>query len=695
MSMASDKSVFELYPDGSKCNEYITELSDTDSMTWEAVYWRAKYLYTYGRDICNNQDLIDYFNECFNQGLSVNANQELYMDARKMQSALYIAEEDFKMASNCIQAVLDITEDIPAEMFLDLTYAEVHTDLLRILKSPAMFINDLHTADSNADLLDRQKSIVRALLLKAAEAKNNNKDISIDVASIEKEVVAFALTNSEEYALFKKVISGESATIVIPTTTTKSTEKKPVARKKPTEAKPVDNKDKGKTPKRNSEGLLELIIFPEDEPKETKKEPEKVAEQPKAKPVEQPIVKPVESKPEEKVEEKANTGIDMKNIENMFATLMATVTENANQIASLNGKIQKMSDDSETEKIKAELEESEAKNKELLAQFEAANAQIVENEKQLEEREKLLLESEKQIAENQKQIEENEKRIAEKEAEKSALEEKIAAQNALLEAKKNAEFTEEDLKAFEAYERVIIIDTCAIEHQPELLDYITNNELIRISQTVIQELENHKKYKYDSEKSKMGQRCLKAIRAAQKSLDTCEYEDCYTFLLPEALRIKEGDDIGTANDKEIFSLALRYKIHSNIPVLIISDDTTMQIMADSEHIENITSEEFISGREKIVPVVEVVVKEELTKEQFLTKKLKFHDYGLSQAEVMELQRLGINTVGDLLSKNTDEFAYMKNKKGIPMTARITQIYEKAKRHCDSLFPDEANQTIDN
>ena len=294
-----------------------------------------------------------------------------------------------------------------------------------------------------------------------------------------------------------------------------------------------------------------------------------------------------------------------------------------------------------------------------------------------------MLESEKQIAENQKQIEENEKRIAKKEAEKSALEEKIDAQNALLEAKKNAEFSEEDLKTFEAYERVIIIDTCAIEHQPELLDYITSKELIRISQTVIQELENHKKYKYDAEISKMGQRCLKAIRVAQKSLDTCDYEDCYTFLLPESLRIKDNDDIGTANDKEIFSLALRYKVHANIPVLIISDDTTMQVMADSEHIENTTSEEFVSGREKTMPVA--AKEEKQTKEEFLAKKLKCNEYSLSQYEVTILFGYGVKTTGDLLKKTEDDLAFMRDKKGISYSAKFTQVREKIQKHYNSLF----------
>lgn len=635
MSIASDKSVFEMYPDGSKCTEYINDLSETEALTWEAVYWRAKYLYTYGRDVCENSELVDYLNECFNQGLSVNANQELYMDARKMQSALYILEEDFKMASNCIQAVLDITEDIPAEMFLDLTYAEIHTDLFRILKSPVMFFNDLHTADSDSALLDRQKQIIKKLLIKAAEAKNKDSDIAIDNASIEKEVIAFGLTASEEYGIYKKVIAGESVSVVIPASE-KVVEKKPVARKK-VAPKPAEKSSKG----RNKAGLLEIVIFPEDEPEEEK--PEIVEEvKPKTK-------RKTKAKVEEP-EEKNETNLDLKGLESMLSTIMATVSENSKQIANLQGRLQSTADDTEVEQIKAELEQGEAKNKELIAQLEATKAQLAESEK-----------------------------------EKSELAQTVETQNAILEEKKSAEFTEEELAAFANFERVIVIDTCSLEHQPDLLEYLTDKEMLRVSKIVVAELENHKKYLYDKEKQKMGQAGLKAIKKAIKTSTipyACDYEDSYTSLLPALLQIKSDDEIGTVNDKEIFSVAMRYKLHSNLPVVIISDDTTIQVMAQAEHIESMSAEEFISGKVKIVKETPAEV---ITEDDFLAKKLKCKEYSLSQHEVLVLQGCGIKTVGDLLSKTESDLAFIKDKKGISYTARITQVFEKAKRHYDSLF----------
>lgn len=708
MAIVSNKSLLELYPDGSKCAEYRTDLSKTASMTWEAIYWRAKYLYAYGRDKYTNRELIDYFNECFNQGLSVNANQEMYMDARKILSSLYILEEDFKMASNCIQAVLDITEDIPAEMFLDLTYAELHTDLLRIIKSPSMFFSDLHMADSDRSLRERQKNIMVTLLLSAAKAKSKNRDISIDVQAIAKEVVYFGLIDSKEYEVYKKVLGGDTLPIVIPEPP-KPEPPKPQPQPK---AEDIEKPKKKKTedqdaPKRDSNGLLIIELFPEKEEKsepaapakvepkkvEPKKEPPKKVEPKKVEPVaEVEVIKTEpkaidESAPKaEAIEPQPKASSTLQRVEDMFAGLMAAVKANADQIASLNEKVQVLSDDSETEKIKAALQEGEARNQELMEQLANANAQIVENEKELDQRAQLLEKSEKQIAENQRQIAENEKRIAEKEKEKSDLEAKIASQNALLEERKNAEFTEDELKAFEPFEKVIIFDTCSIEHCPDLLEYITDKEMVRISQTVVQELENHKKNRFDTEKSKIGQRCLKAIRSRKASL-AYDYEDCYTFLLPEALRIKEDDDdIGTANDKEIFSVALRYKRYTNIPVLLISDDTTVQVMAESEHIENMSAAEFISNRTKFVAEVPPVVEpQKLTKEEFLARKLKCNEYTISQHEVLLMQSCGIKTIGDLLSKTEDELSFIKDKKGISYKARLIQIVGKIKSHYSRLF----------
>ena len=122
-----------------------------------------------------------------------------------------------------------------------------------------------------------------------------------------------------------------------------------------------------------------------------------------------------------------------------------------------------------------------------------------------------------------------------------------------------------------------MLDTCSIEHQLDLLDYIQPNEMVRISQTVIDELEHHKK-SGDIERQMMGQRALKAIRSKKCSV-AFDFEHAYSQLLPKAYQIKDDDNIGTKNDKYIFSAALRYKAHTSLQVVLISDDVTMQAMA--------------------------------------------------------------------------------------------------------------------
>lgn len=628
--MTLNENVIAQYPDGSKSAEFIADLAKADLLPWEAVYWRAKYLYTYGRDLCTSQALIAYFNECFNQGLSVNANQALYMDARKMQSALYIAEEDFKMASNCIQAVLDITEDIPAEMFLDLTYAEIHTDLERILKSPTLFFNDLHAADAVAELRDRQKSIVCRLLLKAAEAKSKSDGIAIDLASIEREVNGFGLTASEEYILFKKVLAGEAAPVIIPAPVPKPIVKKPVEAKVPApEPKPKEKAGK----KRDSNGLLTIDIFGDE-----------------AEPEPQPEV--VEPKPDEIPAKVLSVSPDMTNIEAMLASIMGMVKSNAEQIAALQGQLGESKDASETAAIEAELEEGKAKNKMLLEQLETAQAQLALSEEQ-----------------------------------QQALRKTIDEQASIIDEQRSSQFTEDALAAFAAFNCVVLLDTCSIEHQLDLLDYIQPTEMVRISQTVIDELEHHKK-SGDIERQMMGQRALKAIRS-KKCSAAFDFEHAYPQLLPKAYQIKDDDNIGTKNDKYIFSAALRYKAHTSLKVILISDDVTMQAMAMSEHIETMTAAEFVAGRERYVPAAAA-----LTEEEYLAKKLRAKDFSLTMNEILVLQGYKVVTYGDFINTPEDAISFMKAKNGINLGNRLLLVYKKIKADYESKYPRAALSSED-
>ena len=613
-----NENIISQYSDGSKCSEFISDLRTPDNLTWEAVYWRAKYLFEYAGDVCSTQELIGYVNECFNQGLSVAASKDYYIDARRMAASLYIKAEQYDLAANCIQVVLDITEDVPPEMFLDLNYAEIHTDTLRqILRDSTMFFADLHTADGRGEkYAERQKEIVRILLLKAAECKSKKPDTKINSSQIEREVVAFGLTESDEWKYYKQVITAIAGGTTPPA---------PVFTKKVEIPKAKPEKQPATTPKTESKKKarpIEIPIFPEDIVDDSSSE----------------TVTPENNSsnaPSHDIPKKEKPQPDLKAFEGMLSSIMQMVSQNAEQIAALQSKLSTTRDETETARIEAELEEGRAKNKELIEQLESAQAQLALSEE-----------------------------------EKTAMAETIAAQTAIIDQKKSLEFTQEEIDSFAAFDRVIVFDTCSIENQLDLLDYITDKEIVRVPKTVNDELENHKKNGMTTDLRAMGQRALKAIRA-KKCCVAFDFEDGYPSLLPDAYRIKEDDAIGTVNDKNIFSVALRYKVYGNLPVILISDDVTIQVWAKSEHIESMSAAEFVAGKEKFVPYIPP-----LTEEEFLAKKLRTKDYSLNPNEILVLQSYKVFTYGDFISKTEEEVSFMKAKNGINLGNRLLGVHKK-------------------
>lgn len=614
-----NENIISQYSDGSKCSEFISDLRTPDNLTWEAAYWRAKYLFEYAGDMCSTQEMIGYINECFNQGLSVAASKDYYIDARRMAASLYIKAEQYELAANCIQAVLDITEDVPPEMFLDLNYAEIHTDTLRqILRDSNMFFADLHTADGRGEKnAERQKEIVRILLLKAAECKSKNPDTKINSSQIEREVVAFGLTESDEWKYYKQVLSAIEGGTTPPA---------PIFSKKVEVPKVQPEKQPTATPKteiKKKARPIEIPIFPEDIVDDISSAKTVAPASAASKAPAQDVSKSEKPQP------------DLKAFEGMLSSIMQMVSQNAEQIAALQSKLGTTRDESETARIEAELEEGRAKNKELIEQLESAQAQLALSEE-----------------------------------EKTAMAETIAAQTVIIDQKKSLEFSQEELEAFSAFERVVVFDTCSIENQLDLLDYITDKEMVRVPKTVNDELENHKKNGLSSDLRAMGQRALKAIRAKRCSV-AFDFEDGYPTILPDAYRIKDDDAIGTVNDKNIFSVALRYKFHGKLPVVLISDDVTIQVWAKSEHIESMSAAEFVAGKEKIVPCTPP-----LSEEEFLAKKLRSKDYSLSPNEILVLQSYQVFTYGDFIAKTEDEVSYMKAKNGINLGNRLLCVYKK-------------------
>lgn len=614
-----NENIISQYSDGSKCSEFISDLRTPDNLTWEAVYWRAKYLFEYAGDVCSTQEMIGYVNECFNQGLSVAASKDCYIDARRMAASLYIKNGQYELAANCIQVVLDITEDVPPEMFLDLNYAEIHTDTLRqILRDSTMFFTDLHTADGCGERnAERQKEIVRILLLKAAECKLKNPDEKINSSQIKREVATFGLTESDEWEYYKQVLSaiGGGTTPPSPILTKRVEVSKVQPEKQPKVTPKTEIKEKTRP--------IEIPIFPEDIAGDISSA-ETVASASAASKASAHDV-PKSEKPQP----------DLKAFEGTLSSIMQMVSRNAEQIADLQLKLSTTRGASETARIEAELEEGREKNKELIEQLESAQALLTLSEE-----------------------------------EKAAMAETIATQTAIIDQKKSLEFTQEELESFSSFERVVVFDTCSIENQLDLLDYITEKEMVRVPKTVNDELENHKKNGLSSDLRTMGQRALKAIRARKCSV-AFDFEDGCPSLLPDAYRIKDEDAIGTANDKNIFSVALRYKLYSKRPVVLISDDVTIQVWAKSEHIESMSAAEFVSDKEKSIPYTTP-----LAEEEFLAKKLRIKDYTLNPNELLVLQSHSVFTYGDFLSKAEDEISFMKAKNGINLGKRLQVVHKK-------------------
>ena len=613
-----NKNIISQYSDGSKCDEFISDLRTPDNLTWEAVYWRAKYLFEYAGDICSTQELIGYINECFNHGLSVAVNKSIYVDARRMLASLYIRAGQYELAANCIQVVLDITEDVPPAMFLDLNYAEIHTDTLRqILRDSTMFFADLHTADRLGEkYAERQKEIVKLLLLKAAECKSKNPGTKINGSQIEREVVAFGLTDTDEWKYYKQMISAiEGGTTPPAPMCTKPAE---IPKAKPEKTSTVTLK----TASKKKERPIEIPIFPEDIV-EISNSPDI------ASPKQRESIVPKYEVPKS---EKAQP--DLKRFEGVLSSIMQMVSQNAQQIAALQSKLSTSRDETETARINVELEEGRAKNKELIEQLETVQAQLAMSEE-----------------------------------EKTAMAETIAAQTAIIDQKKRSEFTQDELDVFAAFERVIVFDTCSIENQLDLLDYITDREIVRVPKTVNEELENHKKNGMTTDLRTMAHRALKAIRAKKCSI-AFDFEDGHPSLLPDAYRIKDDDAIGTVNDKNIFSIALRYKLHGNRPVILISDDVTIQVWAKSEHIDSMSAAEFVAGRNKCVPF-----SPPLDEEAFLAKKLGVKDYSLGPNELIVLHRYKVFTYGDFIAKSEEEISSMKTKNGINLGKRLLIVHK--------------------
>ena len=682
------ENVLAQYPNGEKCDEFAKELQNVQSLSWQDVYWKVKYIFNYGIADIEPAILIKFCNSCFTQGLTVSADKAKYMDARAMLARLYVLTERYDMCVNCIQAMLDITEDLPADVFLDLTDAELHTEAFRmILRNSKMFFNDLHVADNNSsELKERQAMILRNFLTLAGNYLADHPNEKVDIDTIQREVTIFGLVDSKEWKFFNDMKKGGTTKWTEPITHTVSIPKKlpdiVVPEDKPTETPPVPKKrpleipigavPNGETEDQGEVTTSEKIVTP-------------IEEKPTVPEVAAPTVVSESSDGVDSINESANSdehsgtlSPDMLALQEMLRSIQEMVAGNSAEIKKLKRQrtaVRKKNED--TSGIEAQLAESERRSKEL-----------------------------------QEKLAEAEGALATSEAQKRTLATRVKAQDALLEKKKAMEFTEEELAALEPYSAIIIFDTCSIMNYPNILDFVRDGELVVVPKQVNEELENHKTNHYDSQRQVKARRAIDAIFQYKRKYPIT-YADHIFDLIPEAYRAESGAK--EINDNKILSVAVRYRRFSNKPVYFIVDDKSLSNKASGEDIDVYTGEEFtepeydeyddeevvtteegdidestFDGEDDVVDEEdpeEIAAKEARKKaaqEEFLAQKITATNLKLESSSISFLQNNGVKTIADFLSHTEESFSQMKSKKGMPYPAKWVKVQESLRRKLEAL-----------
>ena len=675
------------YPKGEKCGEFVKELQNVQSLSWQDIYWKVKYAFHFGFADIEPAQMIKYCNSCFTQGLTVSADKAKYMDARAMLARLYVISERYDMCVNCIQAMLDITEDLPADVFLDLTEAELHTEALRmILRNSKMFFKDLHTADNHGDeLKERQKKILRNFLTLAGNYLSDHPDEKVDTDTIQREVTIFGLTASKEWKFFNDMKNGGTIKCFEPITPTVSITNKEAEISIP-EDKCIETPPN--TPKKRPfEIPISAVPTGEKEGQSDTTSTEMIVPIIEEIPVVPEVVKStVEAETSDDIDSTNNSensdeqfsalSPDMVALQEMLRSIQEMVAGNCAEIKKLKRQrtaVRKKNEDASG--IEAQLVESERKSKELQERLAAAEGALATSE-----------------------------------AQKRSLATRIKAQDALLEKKKAMEFTEDELVALKPYSAIIIFDTCSIMNYPNILDYVRDGELVVVPKQVNEELEKHKTNHYDDRQVK-ARRAIDAIFQYKRKYPIT-YADHLLELIPEAYRAEDGTK--EINDNKILSVAIRYRRFSNKPVYFVVDDKSLSNKASGEDIDVYTGEEFtepehneydedadiptddtdiedteydddeIVDGEDSEAIATVETRNKAAQEDFLAQKISASNLKLEASSISFLQNNGVKTIADFLSHTEESFSQMRSKKGIPYPSKWVKVQESLRRKLETL-----------
>lgn len=145
-------------------------------------------------------------------------------------------------------------------------------------------------------------------------------------------------------------------------------------------------------------------------------------------------------------------------------------------------------------------------------------------------------------------------------------------------------------------QKVYVVDTCALIHNPDLLLYFSDEDYVRIPTKVIDELGKIK----DSRSTKYGP---VVARIAAKLTSDIEKKYLKLFNYPNKLRLMiENADLEllpadldkNVPDNQILSVALKYK---GWHIVIISDDGVFRLTSLAQKISTLTSAEFVKQNE--------------------------------------------------------------------------------------------------
>lgn len=149
------------------------------------------------------------------------------------------------------------------------------------------------------------------------------------------------------------------------------------------------------------------------------------------------------------------------------------------------------------------------------------------------------------------------------------------------------------------YNKIYVIDTCAIMNEPNLVDkFVGNKSALIIPKKVIEELNRNKDFINDPEKSEKAKNANKKLRVyLEKNVPWLFAEESHPDLLPidYPAKLNSGNKEKDESDNLILSVAIKYKTNN---VVFITDDTNLKLKSMFEKIKHQSSKEFIGGNKK-------------------------------------------------------------------------------------------------